>query len=53
MSTTLAGWCSWLAMIPKPVPHYNDAQRFIGAAVYVAIIVIVIGIFFFIIRRRR
>jgi hypothetical protein len=53
MSIALAGWCRWLAMIPKPVPDYNASQRIIGAVVYVAIVVIVVGILIFIIRRRR
>jgi hypothetical protein len=53
MSTALAGWCRWLAMVPNRVPEYNDSQRIIGVVVYVAIIVIVIGIVIFIIRRRR
>jgi hypothetical protein len=53
MSTALNGWCRWLAMVPNHVPDYNNSQRFLGAAVYVAIVVIVIGIFIFMIRRRR
>ncbi|MBV8179140.1 MAG: hypothetical protein JOY55_22035 [Mycobacterium sp.] len=53
MSTALAGWSLWLAMVPNHVPDYNNSQRIIGVAVYVAIIVIVIGIVIFIIRRRR
>jgi hypothetical protein len=52
MSTALAGWSRWLAMVPNHVPDYNNSQRIIGVAVYVAIIVIVIGIVIFIVRRR-
>ena len=53
MSTALSGWSPWLAMVPNQVPDYNNSQRIIWVAVYVAIIVIVIGIVIFIIRRRR
>jgi hypothetical protein len=50
MSTALAGW---LAMVPDHVPDYNNTQRIVGAVVYLAILVIVIGIVIFVIRRRR
>jgi hypothetical protein len=53
MGTALAGWSRWLAMVPNQVPDYNDSQRIIGVVVYVAIVVIVIGIVIFIIQRRR
>ena len=49
MSTALDGW----AKSPKNVPDYNDFQQIIGTAVYIAIVVIAIGIVIFMIRRRR
>jgi hypothetical protein len=49
MSTGLDGW----AISPKNIPDYNDFQEIIGTAIYVAIVVIVMGIVIYIIRRRR
>ena len=53
MSTALDGWCRWLALGPVETPDYNNSQQIIGTVVYVAIILIVIGIVIFIVRRRR
>ena len=49
MSTALDSW----ATSPKNVPDYNDVQQIIGTAVYIAIVVIALGIVIFMIRRRR
>ena len=49
MSSGLDSW----ATSPKNIPDYNDFQQIIGAAVYIAIVVIAIGIVIFMIRRRR
>jgi len=49
MSTGLDGW----AISPKNIPDYNDFQQLIGTAVYIAIVVIALGIVIFMIRRRR
>lgn len=49
MSTGLGSW----ATSPKNVPDYNDFQQIIGTAVYIAIVLIAIGIVIFMIRRRR
>jgi hypothetical protein len=48
-STALDGW----AISPKNIPDYNDFQQIVGTAVYIAIVVIAIGIVIFMIRRRR
>jgi hypothetical protein len=49
MSTGLDSW----ATSPKNIPDYNDFQQIIGTAVYIAIVVIAVGIVIFMIRRRR
>jgi hypothetical protein len=49
MSTGLDGW----AISLKNIPDYNDFQEIIGTAIYVAIVVIVMGIVIYLIRRRR
>jgi hypothetical protein len=49
VSTGLDGW----AISPKHIPDYNDFQQIIGTAVYIAIVVIAVGIVIYMIRRRR
>ena len=49
MGTALDGW----ATRPKNIPDYSDFQQIVGTAVYIAIVVIAVGIVIFMIRRRR
>jgi hypothetical protein len=49
VSTALHGW----AVSPKHVPDYNYFQQILGTAVYIAIVLIAVGVVIFMIRRRR
>jgi hypothetical protein len=49
VSTALDDW----AISPKNIPDYNGFQQIVGTAVYIAIVVIAVGIVIFMIRRRR